>query len=191
MEELNKIWFLTINAHAGVNHTLDFIIEIIAQYTPYLFIAGLFYLWFTHRKNEALFAGYATTLGIIVNQIIGLFYFHPRPYMENLGHTLLTHKNDSSFPSDHTTFLFSIAFMLLAFKSTNKLAMIAIIFSLACGVARIYCGVHWPYDIVASILVSFLVVGLINNFKSNFYPINKLVISVWNKIFPKRLKDAK
>jgi undecaprenyl-diphosphatase len=191
LEEFNKIWFLTINAHAGVNHTLDFIIEIIAQYTPYLFVAGLFYLWFTHRKNEALFAGYATTLGIITNQIIGLFYYHPRPYMLNLGHTLLAHKNDSSFPSDHTTFLFSIAFMLVAFQSTHKAGIVAIVFSLACGVGRIYCGVHWPYDIIASIFVSLIIVSIIINFKSKFCLINELVISIWYKIFLRRLEDAK
>jgi undecaprenyl-diphosphatase len=190
LEDFNKDWFLAINSYAGHNHTLDFIITIIAQYTPYLFIAGLFYLWFTHRKNEALFAGYAATLGIIFNQIIGLFYFHPRPFMENLGYTLLSHKAENSFPSDHTTFLFSIAFMLLAFKSTNKLAMVAIVFSLACGVGRIYCGVHWPYDIGASIFIAILAASIISDFEKKIDIVNQKIINIWDKIFPAKASNV-
>ncbi len=182
MEGLNRLWFLAINSYAGHNHTLDFIIMIIAQYTPYLFIAVLFYLWFTKKRNEALYAGYAATLGVILNLIIGLFYFHPRPFMEGIGHALFVHKSENSFPSDHTTFLFSIAFMFLTFKSTRVLGIIAIIFSLMCGIGRIYSGVHWPFDIIGSIIVSAFVVSIINSLKNHISPLNKLIIETYDKI---------
>ena len=186
LENLNKDWFLAINSYAGNNHIVDVIITAIAQYTPYLFIVGLFYLWFTNKKNEALFAGYATTLGIIINLLIGLAYYHPRPYMQNLGHTLLAHKNDGSFPSDHTTFLFSIAFMLITFRSTRKLGNLAILLSFACGIARVYSGVHWPYDIIGSIIVSIVAVALMHVFKNRLVFLNKIIISSWTRIFGKR-----
>ncbi len=183
MENVNKDWFLAINAYAGKNHILDVIITAIAQYTPYLFIVGLFYLWFTNKKDEALFAGYATTLGIAINMLIGLVYVHPRPYMQSLGHTLLAHKNDSSFPSDHTTFLFSIAFMLITFHSTRKLGNLAILLSFACGIGRVYSGVHWPYDIIGSIIVSVIAVALIHAFKNRLVFLDSIIISSWKRIF--------
>jgi len=186
LENLNRDWFLAINSYAGKNHILDVIITAIAQYTPYLFIVGLFYLWFTNKKDEALFAGYATTLGIAINLLIGLVYVHPRPYMQSLGHTLLAHKNDSSFPSDHTTFLFSIAFMLITFHSTRKLGNLAILFSFACGIGRVYSGVHWPYDIIASIVVSVVAVTIISLLRDRFFSVNHLIILVWYKILGRK-----
>jgi undecaprenyl-diphosphatase len=181
-EGFNKFWFLAINSHAGHNHSLDFIAIVFAQYTPYLFIGMLFYLWFSKRKDEALFAGYAATLGIVLNQLIGILYFHPRPFMGNLGYTLLSHKAENSFPSDHTTFLFSIALILLTLKSTRILGVFAVLFSFVCGVSRIYCGVHWPYDIIGSIMVSISVVSTIYCFKKEIIPLNKYIIALWNKI---------
>ena len=183
METLNQNIFLSINSNAGQSNTIDFLMTTIAQYLPYIFIGLLFYLWFTSRKNEALYTGYATTLGVSINSIIGLFYFHPRPFMENLGITLLAHKPENSFPSDHTTFVISIALMLITFKSTRNLGIISLVLALWCGVARIYCGVHYPFDIMGSIIVSVFAVIIISILKDKFSGLNNIIISIWNKIF--------
>jgi undecaprenyl-diphosphatase len=74
--------------------------------------------------------------------------------MENLGTTLLAHKPENSFPSDHTTFTLSIALMLITFKSTRILGIILSFLALWCGIARVYSGVHWPFDIVGSIVTA-------------------------------------
>jgi len=183
MQTLNEELFLEINQFAGVDKGLDSVMISVAEYTPYLFILILFYLWFTNRKNEALYAGYATTLGIIINQAIGVFYFHPRPFMQNLGTTLLAHKPDSSFPSDHTTFTLSIALMLVSFKSTRILGVVLAILALWCGGARVYLGVHWPFDIAGSIVVSLFAVIIIGLSKNNLAGLNSLIIATWHKVF--------
>ena len=183
METLNQNIFISINSNTGQNHTVDFFMTMLAQYLPYIFIGLLFYLWFTNRKNEALYTGYATTSAVGINSIIGLFYFHPRPFMENLGITLLSHKPENSFPSDHTTFVVSIALMLITFKSTRILGIISIILALWCGVARVYCGVHYPFDIMGSILVSIIAVIIITIFKDKLSILNNIIISIWDRIF--------
>ena len=179
----NQNIFLEINNLAGKSHLLDLIMKMAAEYLPYLFIGLLFYLWFSERKNEALYAGYATTLGVLTNQLIGLFYFHPRPFMDHLGTTLLSHKPDSSFPSDHTTFTLSIALMLITFKTTRAIGIITTFLALWCGIARVYAGVHYPFDILGSIVVSIIAVMIIAMLKSRLIAINKLIISVWYKTF--------
>lgn len=178
MKTLNQNIFLNINSNAGQNHTVDFLMTFVAQYLPYIFIAILFYLWFSNKKNEALYAGYATTLGVGINQIIGLFYFHPRPFMDGLGVALLHHKAENSFPSDHTTFVLSIALMLTTFKSTRILGVISIILALWCGVARVYCGVHYPFDIIGSIIVSIIAVIIIGILKSKLASLNNFILSI-------------
>ena len=179
---LNQQIFLTINNFAGKSHQLDLIMSMAAEYLPYIFIALLFYLWFRDRKNEALYAGYATTLGVLINQIIGLFYFHPRPFMDHLGTTLLSHKIENSFPSDHTTFTLSIALMLITFKTTRVIGVVTTFLALWCGIARVYAGVHYPFDILGSVVVSILAVIVIMTFRNKLAILNNFAISVWQKI---------
>jgi undecaprenyl-diphosphatase len=181
MHDLNQNIFLWINNFVGKSNILDSIMISAAQYMPYLFILLLFYLWFTNRKNEALYAGYTTTLGVGINLLIGLFYFHNRPFMDHLGTTLLSHKADSSFPSDHTTFTSSIALMLLTFKSTRLIGIVATLLALWCGISRVYAGVHYPFDIVGSIIISMIAVFMIILFKDKLLILNQFLISVWNK----------
>jgi len=188
MNSLNQDIFLNINHFAGQNHTVDFLMILIAQYIPYLFLGLLFYLWFTHRQNEALYSGYTATLGVVINQIIGIFYFHPRPFMDNLGFDLLSHKPETSFPSDHTTLTLSIALMLLTFKSTRILGIIASIFALWCGVARVYCGVHYPFDILGSIVVAICALIVVHLFKNRLLDLNNYIISIYNSIYNKIIR---
>ena len=182
MENINKKLFTLINSFASENLFLDNLAIILAKLTPYFFITILFYLWFSNKKNEALFAGYSATLGVLINILIGLFYFHPRPFDVNLGITLIKHSSDSSFPSDHTTFTLSIALMLLSFNSAKKLSLFLVILALLCGVSRIYVGIHWPFDIVGAVIVSFVSVISINKFKEKLFILNNFLIKLWEKL---------
>ena len=87
--------------------------------------------------NLEIFAFYSVVLAIIISKTIGVFYYHNRPFVDNLGVQLIKHKADSSFPSDHTTFLFAIAFSYLFFK-VKKLAVISLILAFLGGIARVY-----------------------------------------------------
>jgi membrane-associated phospholipid phosphatase len=52
-------------------------------------------------------------LGVGMNQVIGLAWQHPRPFMIGIGHTWIPHAADSSFPSDHMTVLAGVGLPLL------------------------------------------------------------------------------
>lgn len=182
MTTLNQNIFLSVNSYVGQNHSIDFLMIIFAQYLPYIFIGLLIYLWFNDKKNEALYSGYSTTLGVGLNLTIGMFYFHPRPFMDNLGFNLLSHNPENSFPSDHTTFALSIAFMLLSFKSTRILGIITSILALSSGIARVYCGVHYLFDILGSTVVAIVSILIILKIKSKLLNINKYIIIKYNKL---------
>ncbi len=182
---MNQELFLAINSFAGKNHILDLFMIGSAKAVPYLFILVLIYLWFRDKKNEALYAGYSASLGILISKTIGLVYFHPRPFMDNLGTMIIHHKADSSFPSDHTTFTMSIAFMLLTFKSTRNLAIILTFLALLCGIGRIYVGVHYPFDILGGIIVAAIATAIIYFLQNHLQKLNEIIINIWNKIWPK------
>lgn len=157
MEESNISAFLFINQYAGINSLLDAILITAAKAMPYAFIMVLIYLWFSssvERKRSSFNAGLSVLLGLLTSYIISIFYYHSRPFVDQLGTQLIEHAPDSSFPSDHTTFIFCIAIMLLFNKSTRTIGSVLSVFSCISGVARVFGGVHYPLDIVGAILVA-------------------------------------
>jgi undecaprenyl-diphosphatase len=180
---LDKEIFLNINSLAGKNHILDEFMILSAKTIPFIFAFILIYLWFTKRKNEALFAFYASIIGLLVNQIINKIYFRPRPFMVHVGKLLMYHDPEASFPSDHSTLAFSIGIVLIFFKSTRNLGVLSIILALLCGIARIYVGVHWPSDILGGYTIGLISAILILLLRENLKKVNKLLILIWDKIF--------
>ena len=93
---------------------------------------------------------------LAINYVVGLVFFHPRPFMVGLGHTYLAHLPEASFPSDHATFMWTIAFGLLYWSPTRKSSWIALLLAAATSWARIFLGVHFPFDIAGSMVVALL-----------------------------------
>ncbi len=182
--QINIQFFNALNGLAGNSTFLDKVMIILAEYLPFVFILFLIYWWFKYEQNRSaiLFSGYAATLGVLLNFLIGLFYFHSRPFMDKLGKLLISHGNDSSFPSDHATFMLSIAFMLLYFRRTRKAGVILAALALVGGAARVYCGVHYPFDIIGSILVAAAVSGLVFLFRKKLERLNFSIIHLYNKL---------
>ena len=157
MEEFNVSTFLFINQYAGKNTVLDAILIGIAEVMPYVFMIIMLYLWFDvniERKRSSFNAGLSVLLGMLTSYVISLFYYHSRPFVDNLGTQLVEHAPDSSFPSDHTTFIFSISIMLLFNKSTRSIGVILCTLSLISGLSRVFVGVHFPLDILSAIFVA-------------------------------------
>lgn len=168
---------------------MDTVGIMIAEYLPFLFIAVLLYLWFSSAvegKHSALFAGYSAVGGVLINRLITLFYFHPRPFMDNIGTTLINHEPDSSFPSDHTTFMFSIASMLIFIRSTRITGCILFFLGLLGGTSRVFCGVHFPLDLFGSLLVSLVTTTMFWNFREKLTTITECIVYVYLKAFSKK-----
>ena len=156
MENFNVSTFLAINQYAGTSELWDVVAIASAKAMPYVFILVLVAVWFgtgTEKRKVSLSAGFSVLVGLLFSYIIGLLYFHPRPFMENLGTQLLQHAPDTSLPSDHSTFLFSIAFMFLFSKHTRGLGVVLCVLAFIGGFARVYAGVHFPLDIISAALV--------------------------------------
>ncbi len=185
IEQLNKELFLAINQYAGSSKIVDAIAVGIAEYLPYLFIIILVYLWFkqhVEKKSIPLHAGYSAILGLLINLAVSSVYFHPRPFMENLGITLIHHVADSSMPSDHTTFMLSIAISLFFNKSCRMLGAVLIVSGFIGGLSRVFIGVHFPMDILVSAVVSFFSAVTIFILKERLESTDKFVIGGYEKI---------
>ncbi len=150
---------------------------------PYIFIIVEVYLYFvTSKKSQSVLAFEAMLVGLFINQIIGKLYFHNRPFMDHLGVVLTQHTPDSSFPSDHTTFMLSIAFSLLLYKKTRNLSYALIFLGFIGGFARVFEGVHYPFDIMGGALSGLVGAVLVFLFEDKFKPLNGLAISIISRL---------
>ncbi|MCK5311580.1 MAG: undecaprenyl-diphosphatase [Desulfobacteraceae bacterium] len=178
--------FNTINNFAGNNEVIDLFAIFAAKYLPLIFILWLLVLWFKKDrtyKNIVLLTVYSTTVGILLNLIIASFYFHPRPFMIEFGTSLIFHAPETSFPSDHATFLLSIAFLLSCFAETRESGLILLVPAIMGGVSRVYCGVHFPLDIIGSIIVSILATSIMFLLKMKMQKISNSIINIYNSMF--------
>jgi undecaprenyl-diphosphatase len=159
MESLNRTLFLWINAPEQPAVPWLTVSTVLADYgilvVPTLLVAG--WLWGgTRRRVVMLTATVAGLIGLGINQMIGLIWMHPRPSVIDLGHTFIPHADDSSFPSDHLTLLWSVAFALLRNHDMRPAAAALALFGIPVAWARIYLGVHYPFDMVGALAVALI-----------------------------------
>ena len=180
MEPLNTQLFLFINGLTG-NRIFDLLFMAIAEAAPYVSGLVLVIVYLRGKRNTALYAFYAALLGIAINLTIAQVYYHPRPYMLNLGHPLLAHGPDTSFPSDHATLTLAIALSLLLFGERITGAVF-LLYGIATGFARVYCGIHFPLDIIGSIFVSVAASWVVYRLRHRLTGLNILLNMLYDKL---------
>jgi len=149
--------FKLINRHAGSTPHLDFYARfLVSDYllptVMVLIIAGL---WFAGgvpakgrvNKRLVLQAGISLLLANALVKLANLVYFRPRPFAAHEVNLLFYHPSDSSLPSNPAAVGFSlaVAVWLIERRTGVLLLALATIWSLA----RVYCGVHYPLDVIA------------------------------------------
>jgi undecaprenyl-diphosphatase len=91
-------------------------------------------------------------LALFVNQLIAHVWDRPRPYETHAdAQVWVARSHDPSFPSDHASAAFGIAFAVLLFNRVAGALFVAAAAVIALG--RVLVGVHYPGDILAGMLV--------------------------------------
>lgn len=159
MESLNQALFLQLNAPAHPQALPWAASLFFAEYMIFLLPAGLLLGWLRGRaqtRRLLLLATVAGLVGLLFNQAIGLVWQHPRPFMVGVGHTLVAHVADSSFPSDHLTLWWAVAFGLAIQPGGRTPGVAMLLLGLPMAWARIYLGVRFPLDMVGALSVAAL-----------------------------------
>ncbi|MDD5731842.1 MAG: phosphatase PAP2 family protein [Patescibacteria group bacterium] len=126
------------------------------------------------KKEFFLFALIALPAIYIVAKLSSLFFYDPRPFVNEDIIPLIYHAPDNGFPSDHT--LISAALAMLVFFYNKKFGLILWVVAILVGISRILSGVHHSIDIIGSILIAIIVSWLIYTY---------ILPKVFKKIFSK------
>jgi len=183
--------FRLINNLAGRNAFLDSLARLLVnEYfltTTMALILVIF--WFEgqdrdqrERNQRAILrALVALLLANIILKLCNLIYFRPRPFVDHEVNLLFYHPTDSSFPSNPATVGFSVAIAIWLYN--RRLGASLLVLATLFGLSRIYCGVHYPLDVIAGALLGALSAYLVVRKGRFIDPLISLIIRTGRRLY--------
>ena len=115
-------------------------------------------LWPLRNPVTALAFGSLASVGWVSSEIGKYTVLRPRP-PHGTVHALILETSNDSFPSGHTSFVFSIAcaiiLVLMRPGVGRRIAIVAgAIVVIVVAASRLYLGVHYPTDVAGSVMIS-------------------------------------
>jgi len=149
--------------HAWIGRTLS---EIENYAVPLLAVAT-FALWLLDRpgtqrkwKLASASALAAAAAALIANQLIAQGWHRARPFAAHpSAHVWGSRSHDPSFPSDHASAAFAIAFTVLLYDRLAGAIFLAA--AVIIGFGRIVIGAHYPADVLASVFIGLAIALLV------------------------------
>jgi undecaprenyl-diphosphatase len=158
--------FHHVNVFAADHTWLAHAVNVFETYGVVLYAAAVIVLWLATRPGEerrwklaSLAGGISAFVALAINQVIAQFWHRPRPYESHPAVYHLTQSHDPSFPSDHASAAFGIAFGILFLDRRAGKFFLAIAVLIAAG--RVFIGAHYPGDVLAGVFVGALAGALV------------------------------
>lgn len=190
---LDERLFLLINDLAGRSEALDWFMKLVVgeHFIPVLMVIVIIAMWFLGREVEtrersqrAVFCA-LTGVGFAnaVVQIMNFFVDRPRPFEAYPGDvTLLFYQStDPSFPSNVAAVGF--AFAMGAWFGNRKAGYFLCLLAILWSFARVYCGVHYPLDIIGGAAIGILATLAAHLFLRIIEPIPTWVLKGFRKFY--------
>jgi undecaprenyl-diphosphatase len=159
---LDSYLFTLIHGLSGIAGWLDFLAVFFALFLPY-FIAAAFIIYYVFKKGYSLKDKKYMIVTPFVAAIISRFFLgtvikyyfdRPRPFLLYEFNPLIE-AGGLSFPSGHAMFWF--AFSACVFSFNRKMGWGLFVLSFLNGFFRVFCGVHYPADIISGAIVGYVV----------------------------------
>ena len=183
--------FRLINNLAGRNAVLDGLARLLVNeyFLTTIMSLILVIFWFEGRDQDRrernqkaiLRAIIALFMANVVLKLCNLVYFRPRPFVDHQVNLLFYRPTDSSFPSNPATVGFSVATAIWLYN--RRLGALLLVLATLFGLSRIYCGVHYPLDIIAGTLLGALSAYLVVRKGGFLDPLISLIIRTGRRLY--------
>jgi undecaprenyl-diphosphatase len=171
-----------INSFAGKSGLVDATMKFISFAGVPIMVLLVASHWWTwnqryHTRFVAVSAGLSVLLALGLNQVVLLIVHRIRPYDAGVTHLLIPPSVDPSFPSDHASVGFAIAFALLFRGKTRMGNMFAFAAALVAQ-SRVFLGIHYVGDVLGGMVTAlFAVIAVYVFYAENGY-VNQKVTKI-------------
>ena len=149
-----------INQFVASHDWLGRILGVIETWAVPIFALATMALWLLARpggprkwKLASASALASAGVALLIAQVIAKTWPRERPFVAHPdAHVWGSRSHDPSFPSDHASAAFAIAFTILLFDLTAGSIFLAAAAVIAIG--RVFVGAHYPADVLAGALVA-------------------------------------
>lgn len=159
LDQLNLYLFHILNVPDQASIWIINYASLIAHDLVYLFLLIFAIAWFRGSyevKTGIIKAFIFTAITLLMSEVLSAVLNTPRPFMMDVGRTLIEHAPTGSFPSNHMSIFSGIAFAYY-FSPQRDLGRILIWTAWLVAWSRVYVGVHFPIDMLGAFLMAIIV----------------------------------
>ena len=159
LDQLNLYLFHILNVPDQASIWMINYASLIAHDLVYLFLLIFAIAWFRGSyevKTGIIKAFIFTAITLLMSEVLSAVLNTPRPFVMDVGRTLIEHAPTGSFPSNHMSIFSGIAFAYY-FSPQRDLGRILIWTAWLLAWSRVYVGVHFPIDMLGAFLMAIIV----------------------------------
>ena len=159
LDQLNLYLFHLLNVPDQASIWMINYASLIAHDLVYLFLLIFAVAWLRGSreiKTGIIKAFIFTAITLLMSEVLSAVLNTPRPFVMDVGRTLIEHASTGSFPSNHMSIFSGIAFAYY-FSPQRDLGRILIWTAWLVAWSRVYVGVHFPIDMVGAFLIALAV----------------------------------
>ncbi|ENU16345.1 phosphatase PAP2 family protein [Acinetobacter lwoffii] len=159
LDQLNLSLFHVLNVPDQASIWIINYASLIAHDLVYLFLLIFAIAWFRGSyqvKTGIIKAFIFTAITLLMSEVLSAVLNTPRPFVMDVGRTLIEHAPTGSFPSNHMSIFSGIAFAYY-FSPQRDLGRILIWTAWLVAWSRVYVGVHFPIDMLGAFLMAITV----------------------------------
>lgn len=159
LDQLNLYLFHILNVPDQASIWMINYASLIAHDLVYLFLLIFAIAWFRGSyevKTGIIKAFIFTATTLLMSEVLSAVLNTPRPFVMDVGRTLIEHAPTGSFPSNHMSIFSGIAFAYY-FSPQRDLGRILIWTAWLVAWSRVYVGVHFPIDMLGAFLMAITV----------------------------------
>ena len=166
--DLPILEWIQANLQSGFLDTVMPLITLLGEDGIFWIVWSVLLMIFPKTRKTGLAMAFAMAMGLLLcNVTLKPLIARPRPYDFQLSEfgkeitLLIDAQHDYSFPSGHTIACFEAAAALL--KNSKKMGIPALVIAVLVAFSRMYLYVHYPTDVLVSIVLGSLL-GLLGNY---------------------------
>ncbi|MFH1657077.1 MAG: phosphatase PAP2 family protein [bacterium] len=169
--------FEKINGLVYASKALDYIGMFLADFYQYI-IGAVIIILLLWKKNRLMVLSVTISVflsRLVIAEIIKTIVQRARPYMvlETAKKIITENADFKSMPSGHAAIFFALATAIYFFN--KKLGVFFFVSAILISLARVFCGVHWPSDILVGAIIG-IISGIIVGKIIKKYKTKKIIL---------------